>query len=81
MDRTLKQYMGVSDPEVLSLTAELIVRTKAVGGVFTLLWHNGLLLDGRYRPLYGTVLEQLGGAAVYDLDSEVRARRVNGMTS
>jgi hypothetical protein len=76
MDRTLKQYMSLPDAEVLSLTAELIARTKAVGGVFTLLWHNGLLLDSQYRPLYGAVLEQLAGAAVYDLDSEVCARRV-----
>ena len=76
MDRTLCHYMALSDSEAVPLAVELISRVKAVGGVFTLLWHNELLFDSRYRSLYVAILQQLAGAAVYDLDSEVPARRV-----
>jgi hypothetical protein len=76
MDRTLSHYMRLSDSEAISVAADLISRVKCVGGVFTLLWHNELLFNSQYRSLYVAVLQQLAGAGVYDLDSEVPARRV-----
>jgi hypothetical protein len=70
MDRTLSLYMRLSNEDALALVLQLLTRTRAVGGVFTLLWHNSVLLDPQYRSLYQAILEQLDGAVPYDPDSE-----------
>ncbi|HBH48274.1 MAG TPA: hypothetical protein DDX98_06525 [Bacteroidales bacterium] len=43
MDRTLKDYLQLDKDAALEKTKELIDRVKAVGGQFTLLWHNDAL--------------------------------------
>jgi hypothetical protein len=73
MDRTLTHYMRISGSQAISTAAQLIARVKAVGGVFTLLWHNELLFSSQQISLYIAILQQLADAAVYDLDSEVSA--------
>ena len=40
MDATLRYYMKVKPPEVMSYVGPLIKEVKAVDGTFTTLWHN-----------------------------------------
>jgi hypothetical protein len=74
MDRTLKDYMGLTDDQSLEAVRECVDRCRLVGGVFTMLWHNNTLLDPAYRSLYGSLLEQLSGAESYDWLSETKQR-------
>lgn len=65
MDATLVMYMKLSVEESLTALRELQTRCAAVGGVFTLLWHNGSLLPP-YRKFYPSILNLLAGTPNYD---------------
>lgn len=59
MDVSLKQYLGLSPKAAIQHTQDLVKITKAVGGTFTLLWHNS-----SFAPLLGwndwqTVFEEI----------------------
>ncbi len=41
-------------------------RCRSLGGVFTLLWHNGSLVNRRYALIYSKVLDQLVGREKFD---------------
>lgn len=45
MDRTLKDYMGLSPSYAMEETEQLIKRVKSTGGLFISLWHNSSLGD------------------------------------
>jgi hypothetical protein len=45
MDRTLEKYMGLDPESARDKAAELVDRTKEVGGTFTLLLHNESLSE------------------------------------
>jgi len=66
MDSTLLSYMRVSEEEALQKTRQCIARCRAVGGVFTLLWHNTRIMNPRHKTLYQTLLDDLHGSPSYD---------------
>lgn len=66
MDRTLAYYMKLSPEESFVRVLECAEKCRAVGGVFTMLWHNEALLDPVYGDLYSRLLEHLSGAARFD---------------
>ncbi|MGH9680554.1 MAG: polysaccharide deacetylase family protein, partial [Candidatus Acidiferrales bacterium] len=67
MDRTLREYMNLPEEKCLERVRDCVDRCRAVGGVFTMLWHNNNLLDPHYRSLYRRLLEPLNGAESYSL--------------
>jgi hypothetical protein len=66
MDRTLAYYMKLSPQESLVCVIECVKKCRAVGGVFTMLWHNEALLDPVYGDLYSRLLEHLSGSGRFD---------------
>jgi hypothetical protein len=65
MDCTPVDYMRLSSQTMLSRIDALIARAKAVGGVFTLLWHNTGVVHPPYAHLYLKLLDRLEGNARY----------------
>jgi hypothetical protein len=61
MDGTLIHHMGLTQEESLDTIRELIARCRAVGGIFTLLWHNSSLSEPAYGDLYSRILDILAG--------------------
>jgi hypothetical protein len=59
MDCTPVKYMGLSKKEGLDRIHNCIKRTALVGGVFTLLWHNAVLLEPEYQGWYESILNML----------------------
>jgi hypothetical protein len=43
MDRTLKDYLNLSEAQAVDTVKTIVENVKAVGGQFTLLWHNDAL--------------------------------------
>ncbi|MEM7232965.1 MAG: polysaccharide deacetylase family protein [Planctomycetota bacterium] len=61
MDVSLLSYRGLSTKEAIERILELAARCAAVGGEFSLLWHNSSLVGDRadWRPIIETVLAQV----------------------
>lgn len=61
MDGTLRDYMQLSPEEAMQVISRLIDEVKAVGGVFSSLWHNESLSEaGRWkgwREVYGHLVK------------------------
>jgi len=70
MDRTPVEYMGLSNAATLQRVDALIARCRAVGGVFTLLWHNNSLVEPPYTTLYPQLLDRLSHQTRFDWRSE-----------
>lgn len=66
MDCTPVRYMQLTPAQTLQRIGELAQRCAAVGGVFTLLWHNASVIEPPYRRLYPQILDLLAGAHAYD---------------
>ena len=66
MDRTLLGYMKLDCEQSVTVVKEVLRRCRAVGGLFTLVWHNNNLLDPLYRSLYFQLLPLLEGGERYD---------------
>jgi hypothetical protein len=66
MDRTLAYYMKLSPQESFVRVLKCTEKCRAVGGVFTMLWHNEALFEPVYGDLYARLLERLSGAARFD---------------
>lgn len=60
MDATLMTYLHLLPKQSLARVADCMARSRAVGGVFTVLWHNSTLLDPGYDGLYKHLLDRLG---------------------
>jgi hypothetical protein len=73
MDATLLVYMKLGEEESVRQVHDLIRRCRAVGGVFTLVWHNNHILDPKCLSLYMRILSLLDSASPYDWQTEVRA--------
>jgi hypothetical protein len=69
MDCTPVRYMNLDDAETLRRIDRLIRRCKAVGGVFTLLWHNASVIERPYAKMYPRILDKLA-APSYDWRSD-----------
>jgi len=70
MDRTLLGKMKLNKEEALQAVCGLLARCKAMGGVFTALWHNDSFLEPAYREIYLSLLDMLAGAENYDWQSD-----------
>lgn len=70
MDCTPVAYMGLGEDAALAGIRGVIERCKAVGGVFSLLWHNTSIIEQPYARLYPQILDMLDGARQYDWRSE-----------
>jgi len=73
MDCTPVKYMRISKEEATRRIRACITRTAAVGGVFTVLWHNFPLLDPEYEGWYEPILSMLSGAAPFTVPPDVEA--------
>lgn len=71
MDRTLAYYMKLSPQESFVRVLDCVEKCRAVGGVFTMLWHNEALVDPVYGDLYRRLLEHLAGSARFDWRAQV----------
>ncbi|HTU71433.1 MAG TPA: polysaccharide deacetylase family protein [Candidatus Baltobacteraceae bacterium] len=70
MDCTPIDYMRLEPERALARISAIVERTAAVGGVFTLLWHNASVIEPPYAKLYPRILDLLGAAQNYDWRSE-----------
>jgi hypothetical protein len=70
MDRTLLGYMNLTEEESVGAVRRCVDRCTAVGGVFTMVWHNNTLLEPNYRSLYVKLLHILEGAESFDWKKE-----------
>jgi Family of unknown function (DUF7033) len=71
MDRTLLGYMRLTEQTSVDAVQRCIARCRAVGGVFTMVWHNNTLLESKYRSLYMKLLKMIEGAEPFDWKSEL----------
>jgi len=69
MDSTLLGYMRLQADDALQRVREMVARCRAVGGVFTLLWHNTRIMDLGHKSLYQQLLHDLCGSARYEWSS------------
>lgn len=67
MDATLLRYLHLTPKQSLEQMFDLLARCRAVGGLFTLLWHNATLIDPHGNGLYESLLESLAGSENFDL--------------
>lgn len=70
MDRTLLGYMNLTEERSVEAVQRCVERCTAVGGVFTMVWHNNTLLEPNYRSLYLKLLHVLEGADQFDWKKE-----------
>ncbi len=66
MDSTLVHYMHLTSRQSIDEVLRCAAHCRAVGGVFTLLWHNTTLLDPPYYGLYEAILDALADSDKYD---------------
>jgi Family of unknown function (DUF7033) len=71
MDRTLLGYMKLTQETSVDAVRRCISRCRAVGGVFTMVWHNNTLLEPQYRSLYIKLLKIIEGSDRFDWKSEL----------
>jgi hypothetical protein len=71
MDGSLLVYMKLSDDESVREVQDIVSRCRAVGGVFTMVWHNNYHLDPRYRSAYTRLLNLFDSSQRFDWQSEV----------
>jgi hypothetical protein len=72
MDGTMLVYMKLGHEDSVNQLRQIIDRCRAVGGVFTLVWHNNHLLDPKYRSLYMRILGLLESSSPYDWKAEAQ---------
>jgi len=66
MDSTLYGYMNLTPEQALPLLRSLSERCRAVGGVFTVAWHNTSLANFGYAAIYRALLDEIAGSRRYD---------------
>ena len=72
MDCTPVKYMKLPREEALQRIVSVVQRMKRCGGVFTLLWHNTILLDPVYDGWYEAILNLLDGAENLSIDGAIQ---------
>jgi hypothetical protein len=71
MDCTLFEYMTLSPAQALAAITQLLARTRLVGGVFTVLWHNTTLMEARLDGgVFARLLDALAGLESYRWEPE-----------
>ncbi len=76
MDCTPVRYMSLSKEQALHRIAALVDRCQAVGGVFTLLWHNASVIERPYADLYPRILDMLDSTQSYDWTADAEPSAV-----
>ncbi|HJZ97682.1 MAG TPA: polysaccharide deacetylase family protein [Candidatus Solibacter sp.] len=71
MDCTLTEYMKIPAAEAIARVAGLIRRSRATGGVFTLLWHNSGVIERPYTSLYPRLLNLFQSDGRYDWKADL----------
>jgi hypothetical protein len=66
MECVLAYKMGLNPQQSREVVRDSIARCRLVGGVFTLLWHNGSLIEPIYGDTYERILDDLAGEARFD---------------
>jgi hypothetical protein len=66
MDSTLLGYMKLRPAQAQSILHGLLARCRAVGGVFTLAWHNTRILDRQFASVYQAILDEIAGCSTFD---------------
>jgi hypothetical protein len=66
MDTTLLQYMHLQPQQALAKLLELVDCCRAVGGVFTLVWHQTNLMKREHASAYFLLLNQLVASDFFD---------------
>jgi len=51
-----------------------VARCRAVGGVFTLLWHNTRIVHQGFLRAYQQLLDELAGTVGYNLETDYDRR-------
>jgi Family of unknown function (DUF7033) len=69
MDKTLIRYMGLTPQKSLETVRGCVTRCRAVGGVFTLLWHNTSFDKSAYRNVYLKTLDQIAASEAFNWKS------------
>jgi len=69
MDTTLRGYMKLTGDEALQKLHECVAACRAVGGVFSLVWHNTTMMDSDYSATYRKLLDELTGCEGYDWEN------------
>ena len=72
MDRTLVNYMKLTHEQSVETVRDCMARCRAVGGVFTMVWHNNHLLHPQFKELYLKILPLLVEGERYDWTREYR---------
>jgi hypothetical protein len=72
MDRTLVNYMKLTHEQSVETVRDCVARCRAVGGVFTLVWHNNHLLHRELKELYLKILSLLVDGERYDWARDYR---------
>ena len=73
MDVTLLESLKLKEEQLLVSVQRLIEKCAAIGGVFTLLFHNTTLRNESLMPLYNKILDKLDSSSRYDWKSSLRA--------
>ena len=61
MEVTLMEYLKLTPTEAIEQVKPLIAATKAVGGTFTMLWHNSTLSKNEsenWREVYEKIIDE-----------------------
>jgi hypothetical protein len=66
MDSTLECYMKLNPDQAFRGLFECVERCRAVGGVFSLVWHNTTLMRAGYSAIYRKFLQEIAGSDAYD---------------
>jgi hypothetical protein len=66
MDTTLLRYMNLQPEQALSKLLDLVDRCRAVGGVFTLVWHQTNLMKRDHASVYCRLLNHLIASDSFD---------------
>jgi hypothetical protein len=60
MDRTLKDYLGLSPQDSMAVIRELVDAVRTVNGIFSTIWHNDAFSDtGEWKGWAGLYREML----------------------
>lgn len=66
MDSTLRGYLKLEPDEALTALRACVERSRLVGGIFHLVWHNTTMRDASYARIYGNLLDELAGSDAHD---------------
>lgn len=66
MDCTLTWYMQLAPEQIVTVVGACVNHCRAVGGTFTLLWHNDTMIDPHFSGVLPQLLDTLVGTPKYD---------------